>query len=84
MVLPVDELHAERLHAGQEVVPACSGDDEGHVGADPQHVAGGGEETHVLDGSHLEQTGIGRHVLLLGQPLGIGHDVLRRSCTAAG
>jgi len=73
----VDEFHPEGLHAGQEVVPAGTRDDQGDIGADAQDVAGGREEAHVFDGPHLQQTGVRRHVLLSGQPLGIGHDFLR-------
>ena len=69
-VLSTHELHAERLHAGQEVVAECPGHDQGDVGADPKHIPDRLAEAHPRARVELEQAGVGH------DPAGLG-DALR-------
>ena len=73
----VDELDAEGLDPGQEVVAESPRDDEGHVGSDAQHVTCGRKEAHTIDGPHLEKPRIRSDALLPGQPLCVGQAIGR-------
>jgi hypothetical protein len=79
-VLLLHELGTERLHAREEVVAACAGDDEDHVSADPQHVPGGCQRAHPARVGSQHQFRIRRQAVVPGDPLrvGAGRGRLRR------
>jgi CRISPR-associated protein Cas1 len=71
VVLAVDELDPERLDPGEEVVAACSRDDEHDVGPHGEHVAHRSEEPHTRIGTPDEPR-VGAHPALERETLRVG------------